>query len=198
MVSVTKSADMTLPLLGMLLTRLFEHVRVNHPYSFLNELYLVDHVMIPLSEKRIFRFKHEGKRPRLLTPTPSNSESFDSPSPTPYQGMENDPFKELPWTFNIRNLVGESSPNPITSNPKRRNRRRSKQPFSLEESPIDTMVDQRTMVELLRAPTEGYARLRGPRLFGPDLKLSLVLIGFVPSFTQDLSHPQLHILIGNS
>ncbi|GJY10253.1 hypothetical protein Tco_0378438 [Tanacetum coccineum] len=95
MVSVTKSADMTLPLLGMLLTRLFEHVRVNHPYSFLNELYLVDHVMIPLSEKRIFRFKHEGKRPRLLTPTPSNSESFDSPSPTPYQGMENDPVNNF-------------------------------------------------------------------------------------------------------
>nr|GEZ58206.1 hypothetical protein [Tanacetum cinerariifolium] len=39
----------------------------------------------------------------------------------------------------------------------RRNRRRSKQPFILEESLIDTMVDQRTMAELLRAPTEGYA-----------------------------------------
>nr|GEU53577.1 hypothetical protein [Tanacetum cinerariifolium] len=47
--------------------------------------------------------------------------------------------------------------NASTSNPKRRNHRRSKQPFILEESPIDTMADQRTMVELLRAPTEGYA-----------------------------------------
>ncbi|GKA50333.1 hypothetical protein Tco_0743406 [Tanacetum coccineum] len=90
MVSVTKSVDMTLPY-GMLLTRLFEHVHVNHLYSFSNELYLVDHVMIPLSKKRVFRFKHEGKRPRLLTPTPSNSESSNSPSPTPHQGMENDP-----------------------------------------------------------------------------------------------------------
>nr|GEZ88831.1 reverse transcriptase domain-containing protein [Tanacetum cinerariifolium] len=54
------------------------------------------------------------------------------------------------------NLVGESSPNPTTSNPKRHNRRRSKQPFSLEESPLDTMADQRTMAKLLRAPTEGY------------------------------------------
>nr|GEU34569.1 hypothetical protein [Tanacetum cinerariifolium] len=44
-----------------------------------------------------------------------------------------------------------------TSNLKRRNRRRSKQPFTLEESPVDTMADQRTMAELLRAPTEGYA-----------------------------------------
>nr|GEV14172.1 reverse transcriptase domain-containing protein [Tanacetum cinerariifolium] len=35
--------------------------------------------------------------------------------------------------------------------------RRSKQPFILEESPVDTMADQRTMAELLRAPTEGYA-----------------------------------------
>ncbi|GKA20037.1 hypothetical protein Tco_0699952 [Tanacetum coccineum] len=59
-------------------------------------------------------------------------------------------------TRSSSNLVGESSPNPTTSNPKRRNRRRSKQPFFLEESPLDTMADQRTMAELLRAPTEGY------------------------------------------
>nr|GEY95333.1 reverse transcriptase domain-containing protein [Tanacetum cinerariifolium] len=54
------------------------------------------------------------------------------------------------------NLLGESSPNPTSSNPKLRNRRRSKQPFILEESPVDTMANQRTMAELLRAPTEGY------------------------------------------
>nr|GEW16230.1 reverse transcriptase domain-containing protein [Tanacetum cinerariifolium] len=51
-----------------------------------------------------------------------------------------------------------SSPNPTSSNPKRRNRRRSKQPFILEESPVDTMADQRTMAELLRPPIEGYAK----------------------------------------
>nr|GEZ93163.1 hypothetical protein [Tanacetum cinerariifolium]GEZ93930.1 hypothetical protein [Tanacetum cinerariifolium] len=60
-------------------------------------------------------------------------------------------------TRSSSNLVGESSPNPTSSNPKCRNRRRSKQPFILEESPVDTMTDQRTMAELLRAPTEGYA-----------------------------------------
>nr|GEY27128.1 reverse transcriptase domain-containing protein [Tanacetum cinerariifolium] len=49
------------------------------------------------------------------------------------------------------------SSNPSTSNPKRPSRRRSKQPFILEESPIDTMAYQRTMAELLRAPTKGYA-----------------------------------------
>ncbi|GJZ09858.1 hypothetical protein Tco_0544141 [Tanacetum coccineum] len=43
---------------------------------------------------------------------------------------------------------------------KHRNRRRSKQrvePFSLEETPVVRMADQRTMAELIRAPTEGYA-----------------------------------------
>nr|GEX44105.1 hypothetical protein [Tanacetum cinerariifolium] len=49
------------------------------------------------------------------------------------------------------------SSNPSTSNLKRRNRKRSKQPFIPEESPVDTMADQRTMAESLRAPTEGYA-----------------------------------------
>ncbi|GKD22187.1 hypothetical protein Tco_1223890 [Tanacetum coccineum] len=42
---------------------------------------------------------------------------------------------------------------------KRRNRRCSKQrvePFSLEETSLVTMADQRTMAELLQEPTEGY------------------------------------------
>ncbi|GJS07622.1 hypothetical protein Tco_0364418 [Tanacetum coccineum] len=60
-------------------------------------------------------------------------------------------------TRSFSNLVGNSSSNPTTTNLKRRNRRRSKQSFSLEESPVVTMADQRTMAELLRAPTEGYA-----------------------------------------
>ncbi|GKE89755.1 hypothetical protein Tco_1567230, partial [Tanacetum coccineum] len=60
-------------------------------------------------------------------------------------------------------FVGETSTNPTsstTTNLKRQNRRRSKQriePFALEEDPIVTMADQRTMAEFLRAPTEGYA-----------------------------------------
>ncbi|GKA85179.1 hypothetical protein Tco_0806833 [Tanacetum coccineum] len=63
-------------------------------------------------------------------------------------------------TRSSSNLVGNSSLNPTTSNPKHRNHRRSNQRvelFALEESPIFTMADQRTMAELLRAPTEGYA-----------------------------------------
>nr|GEV19907.1 reverse transcriptase domain-containing protein [Tanacetum cinerariifolium] len=57
------------------------------------------------------------------------------------------------------NLPVVSSSNPSTSNPKRRNRRRSKQHFILEESLVDTLADQRTMAELLRAPTEGITNL---------------------------------------
>nr|GEU32014.1 reverse transcriptase domain-containing protein [Tanacetum cinerariifolium] len=51
-------------------------------------------------------------------------------------------------------IIPVVSSNPSTS--KRRNRRRSQQPFILEKSPVDTMADQRTMAELQRAPTEGY------------------------------------------
>ncbi|GJY23628.1 hypothetical protein Tco_0397286 [Tanacetum coccineum] len=57
-------------------------------------------------------------------------------------------------------FVGEPSTNPTSTNPKRRNRRRSKQrveSFSLEETPVVTMANQRTMAELLRTPTEGHA-----------------------------------------
>ncbi|GJY88965.1 hypothetical protein Tco_0503593 [Tanacetum coccineum] len=57
-------------------------------------------------------------------------------------------------------FVGEPSTNPTSTNLKRRNHRRSKQrvePFALEEVPVVTMADQRTMAKFLRAPTEGYA-----------------------------------------
>nr|GEX03982.1 hypothetical protein [Tanacetum cinerariifolium] len=60
-------------------------------------------------------------------------------------------------TRSSTNLVGESSPNLTSLNLKHRNRRRSKQPFILEESTVDTMADQRTIAELLCVPTEGYA-----------------------------------------
>ncbi|GJU47067.1 reverse transcriptase domain-containing protein [Tanacetum coccineum] len=80
------------------------------------------------------------------------------------------------------NLVGNSSSNPTTSNPKRRNRRRLKQPFSLEESPVDTMVDQRTMAELLRAPTEEYAKaIVVPPILAEHFELKHSLINMMTS-----------------
>ncbi|GKA68283.1 hypothetical protein Tco_0768200 [Tanacetum coccineum] len=62
-----------------------------------NEFQLVDHVMIPLSNKRIFHLRTKGKRPRLPTPTPSDSGSFELPptnvnqGTSANQGVQNDP-----------------------------------------------------------------------------------------------------------
>nr|GEV74776.1 hypothetical protein [Tanacetum cinerariifolium] len=79
-------------------------------------------------------------------------------------------------------LVGESSPNPTSSNPKRRNRRRSKQPFILKESPVDRMADQRTMAELLRAPTEGYIEaIVVPSILAEHFELKHSLINMMSS-----------------
>ncbi|GJY94866.1 hypothetical protein Tco_0511227 [Tanacetum coccineum] len=100
-------------------------------------------------------------------------------------------------TRSSSNLVGESSPNPTTSNPKRRNRRRSKQPFSLEESPVDTMANQRTMAELLRAPTEGYAEaIVVPPILAEHFELKHSLINMMISdqfFGLEKDNPHDHI-----
>nr|GEV11270.1 reverse transcriptase domain-containing protein [Tanacetum cinerariifolium] len=94
-------------------------------------------------------------------------------------------------------LPVESSPNPTFTNPKRRNRRRSKQPFILEESPVDTMADQRIMAELLRAPTEGYAKAIVVTLILADqFELKHSLINMMISdqfFGLEKDNPQDHI-----
>ncbi|GKE63505.1 reverse transcriptase domain-containing protein [Tanacetum coccineum] len=100
-------------------------------------------------------------------------------------------------TRSSSNLVGESSPNPTTSNPKLHNRRRSKQPFSLEESPVDTMADQRTMAELLRTPTEGYAKaIMVPPILSEHFELQHSLINMMISdqfFGLEKDNPYDHI-----
>ncbi|GJY70499.1 reverse transcriptase domain-containing protein [Tanacetum coccineum] len=106
-------------------------------------------------------------------------------------------------TRSSSNLVGESSPNPTTSNPKRRNRRRSKQPFNLEEPlenqapPVVTMADQRTMAELLRAPTEGYAEaIVVPPILAEHFELKHSLINMMTSdqfFGLEKDNPHDHI-----
>nr|GFB42169.1 hypothetical protein [Tanacetum cinerariifolium] len=56
----------------------------------------------------------------------------------------------------------------------------SKQPFILEESPIYTMADQRTMVKLLRAPTEGYAEaIVVPSILAEQFELKHSLINMM-------------------
>ncbi|GJZ19330.1 reverse transcriptase domain-containing protein [Tanacetum coccineum] len=78
------------------------------------------------------------------------------------------------------NLIVESS-----TTPKRHNRRRSKQrvePFSLEETSVVTMADQRTMAELLQAPTEGYGdAIVIPAILAENFELKHGLLNLVTS-----------------
>ncbi|GKC59020.1 reverse transcriptase domain-containing protein [Tanacetum coccineum] len=62
-------------------------------------------------------------------------------------------------TRSLSKFVGEPSTNPTSTILKRHNHRHSIQkvePFSLVETPVVTMADQRTMEQLLQAPIEGY------------------------------------------
>ncbi|GKE96136.1 hypothetical protein Tco_1580991 [Tanacetum coccineum] len=83
-------------------------------------------------------------------------------------------------TRSSSNLVGETS-----TNPKRHNRRRSKQtvkPFSLEENPVVTMADQRTMKQLLQAPTESYGdAIVIPAILAENYELKHGLLNLVTS-----------------
>ncbi|GJV92645.1 hypothetical protein Tco_1540458 [Tanacetum coccineum] len=97
-------------------------------------------------------------------------------------------------------FVGEPSTNPTSTILKRRNRRRSKQrvePFALEETPVVTMADQRTMAELLRAPTEGYAEaIVVPPIPAEHFELKHSLINLVTSkqfFGFEKEDPHTHI-----
>nr|GEV69751.1 reverse transcriptase domain-containing protein [Tanacetum cinerariifolium] len=100
-------------------------------------------------------------------------------------------------TRSSSNLPGESSPNLTSSNPKRRNRRHSKQPFILEESPVDTIADQRTTAKLLCAPTEGYVEaIVVPPILAKHLELKHSLINMMTSdqfFRLEKDNPHDHI-----
>ncbi|GKA62822.1 reverse transcriptase domain-containing protein [Tanacetum coccineum] len=85
-------------------------------------------------------------------------------------------------TRSSSNLIVESS-----TIPKRRNRRRSKQIVKLElrtivETPVATMVDTRTMSELLQAPTEGYGdTIVIPAILAENFELKVGLLTLVTS-----------------
>nr|GFC05401.1 reverse transcriptase domain-containing protein [Tanacetum cinerariifolium] len=100
-------------------------------------------------------------------------------------------------THSSLNLLVVSPPNQSISNPKHRNRICSKQPFILEESPIDTMADQRTMAELLHAPTEGYAEaIVVPLILAEQFELKHSLINMMTSdqfFGLEKDNPHDHI-----
>ncbi|GJR63595.1 hypothetical protein Tco_1505757 [Tanacetum coccineum] len=99
-------------------------------------------------------------------------------------------------------FVGEPSTNPTSTIPKRRNRRRSKQrvePFSLIETPVVKMADQRTMAELLRAPTEGYAEpIVVPPIPAEHFELKHSLINLVTSIGKKCTKDVLKIIENKS
>nr|GEZ78398.1 reverse transcriptase domain-containing protein [Tanacetum cinerariifolium] len=85
-------------------------------------------------------------------------------------------------TLSSSNLIVD----PITI-PKRRNRRRSKQIVELEfrtivETPVTTMADAHTMLELLQAPTEGYGdAIVIPAILADNFELKVGLLQLVTS-----------------
>nr|GEW26157.1 hypothetical protein [Tanacetum cinerariifolium] len=90
----------------------------------------------------------------------------------------------------------------MNPNPKGRNRRHSKQRvenFNLEEHspPVVTMADQRTMAELLRAPTEGYAEaIVVPPILAEQFELKYSLINMMTTdqfFILEKDNPHDHI-----
>ncbi|GKB51923.1 hypothetical protein Tco_0902676, partial [Tanacetum coccineum] len=103
-------------------------------------------------------------------------------------------------TRSSSNFVGEPSTNPpsTSTNTKRRKRRHSKQPFYLEESPVDTMADQRTMAEFLRAPTEGFTEaIVVPPILAEHFELKDSLINMMTSnqlfrLKKDNPHDHIH------
>nr|GEV45777.1 reverse transcriptase domain-containing protein [Tanacetum cinerariifolium] len=108
--------------------------------------------------------------------------------------------RECMQTCSSSKFVDEPSMNPISTNLKCRNRRRSKlrvEPFSHKETPVVTMADQRTMAELLRSPTEGYAKaIVVPPIPAEHFELKHSLINLVTSkqfFGFEKEDPHAHI-----
>ncbi|GJU50060.1 reverse transcriptase domain-containing protein [Tanacetum coccineum] len=103
-------------------------------------------------------------------------------------------------TCSSSKFVGEPSMNPTSTILKCRNRRRSIQrvgPFSLIETPVVTIADQRTMAKLLRAPTEGYAEaIVVPPILAEHFELKHSLINHVTTkqfFSFEKEDPHAHI-----
>nr|GEZ94051.1 reverse transcriptase domain-containing protein [Tanacetum cinerariifolium] len=106
-------------------------------------------------------------------------------------------------------LVGNPSSNPTPSTnpyPKGRNHRRSKQrieDFNLEElsPPIVTMADQRTMAQLLQAPTEGYEdAIVIPTITADNFELKHGLFTLIQNkqfFGHDKEDPHAHVCFFN-
>nr|GEW15111.1 hypothetical protein [Tanacetum cinerariifolium] len=158
---------------------------------------------------------------RTLLLDKKNQSSAPAPSPTPAQVKAVKPnyvtcgsahsYQNCPATSgnvyrdNIQELARNQSSNPPAStnlNPKGRNRRRSKrriENLDLDDlsEPIVTMADQRTMAQLLQAPTEGYEdAIVVPAITADNFELKHGLINLVQNkqfFGHDKEDPHAHI-----
>nr|GEX23584.1 ribonuclease H-like domain-containing protein [Tanacetum cinerariifolium] len=113
--------------------------------------------------------------------------------------------KQVNGLYYFDNMESNPSSNPTPStnpNPKGRNRRRSKQrieEFNLDElsPPIVTMADQRTMAQLLQAPTEGYEdAIVISAITADNFKLKHGLLTLVQNkqfFGHDKENPHAHV-----
>nr|GEV41808.1 hypothetical protein [Tanacetum cinerariifolium] len=162
---------------------------------FLEELLVDDFILLPENESSYIDHHHDPSFPRLPPKPPNveicfdfepNSEEVISDELSEDEcfdpggafdvlaNVEDDDY--FPFIFVIRIFL------PYIIYPERRNRRRSQQPFILEESPVDTMADQRTMAELLRAPTERYAEaIVVPPILAEQFELKHSLINMMTS-----------------
>nr|GEX50027.1 hypothetical protein [Tanacetum cinerariifolium] len=74
-------------------------------------------------------------------------------------------------------FVSESSSNPISTNLKRRNRIRSKSRVERFSIPTVMMADNRTMKEILQAPTEGYVDAIVVKTVNEDVQIQALIDG---------------------
>ncbi|GJR43848.1 hypothetical protein Tco_1311951 [Tanacetum coccineum] len=79
-VGVIKS-DKMVPPYGMILTRLYRHVSTIQPCPLTDGHFIVNHVMVPLTKRRVERFMVDEKRPHPPTSFSSSSQSHDEIDP---------------------------------------------------------------------------------------------------------------------
>nr|GEV42191.1 reverse transcriptase domain-containing protein [Tanacetum cinerariifolium] len=173
-------------------------------------------------KNRIFNGKDNKEKDKIITKPDkikSKREAWKSPdsSPTKSKPSQSQESIKPRWENDSEKLgtapdsiESDQSLNPTSStnpNPKGRNRRRSKQRIvnsNLEEHshPVVTMADQRTMAQLLQAPTEGYEdAIVVPAIIADNFKLKhglLTLVQHKQFYGHDKEDPHAHIRYFNN
>nr|GEW42069.1 reverse transcriptase domain-containing protein [Tanacetum cinerariifolium] len=117
-------------------------------------------------------------------------------APPGFAPVQNSQNRDL-GSLKVEKPRWENDPGKLGAAPDSLILRRSQQPFILEESPVDTMADQRTIAELLRVPTEGYAEaIVVPSILAEQFKLKHSIINMMTSdqlFGLEKDNPHDHI-----